>query len=509
MNLQQELMQIQKEKEKLYSEMLGLLQENSTLQTKVAEQNSMQQSTKTQHEFEKTQLLKKLNNLQSSTSKLQEQNQRLQQKTKRLEEQKAGWLQDKRLQQENEKSRKHQTTMTEQEQIIPAGSTKDTEEHNETQHEAISCSNGDSSSQRRADGTFTPKSPSSQPEVLQRRSGDLQCPCVLMHRSTAGLPDKVASEAGSDHGNRKTEDEEQEEKEEGEEQKEDEEEDEEKGTELMDISHSSVVESSSERSPKETEPSSAPTKATSLESSTSENSDDRMTQVKEQPEKRQNGEPDRPRATTAVSTVGPEESLESAESEVDSLTLQWCEKLQQTFQLMKDQRPIIQKCLTERLNKLGMKPDQAGLKEDEYKSILLKMHTDLEKSKVMNPYYRKIQAKLCNRVEKRTLMKMPPGVVFSRRKGVRSECIEDERAHGVKEVKQAESQACKEWRNQIISKELMVKMDARVFNINIVILALCLQRFTRDLILKFSPVSKTIQSVPFRMAVFPCVLSRT
>ncbi|XP_056884129.1 chromogranin-A-like isoform X2 [Takifugu flavidus] len=419
MNLQQELMQIQKEKEKLYSEMLGLLQENSTLQTKVAEQNSMQQSTKTQHEFEKTQLLKKLNNLQSSTSKLQEQNQRLQQKTKRLEEQKAGWLQDKRLQQENEKSRKHQTTMTEQEQIIPAGSTKDTEEHNETQHEAISCSNGDSSSQRRADGTFTPKSPSSQPEVLQRRSGDLQCPCVLMHRSTAGLPDKVASEAGSDHGNRKTEDEEQEEKEEGEEQKEDEEEDEEKGTELMDISHSSVVESSSERSPKETEPSSAPTKATSLESSTSENSDDRMTQVKEQPEKRQNGEPDRPRATTAVSTVGPEESLESAESEVDSLTLQWCEKLQQTFQLMKDQRPIIQKCLTERLNKLGMKPDQAGLKEDEYKSILLKMHTDLEKSKVMNPYYRKIQAKLCNRVEKRTLMKMPPGVVFSRRKGVR------------------------------------------------------------------------------------------
>lgn len=64
-----------------------------------------------------SQLLKKLNNLQSSTSKLQEQNQRLQQKTKRLEEQKAGWLQDKRLQQENEKSRKHQTTMTEQEQV--------------------------------------------------------------------------------------------------------------------------------------------------------------------------------------------------------------------------------------------------------------------------------------------------------------------------------------------------------------------------------------------------------
>lgn len=64
-----------------------------------------------------SQLLKKINNLQSSTSKLQEQNQRLQRKNKRLEEQKAWWLQEKRLQQENEKSRKHQTTMTEQEQV--------------------------------------------------------------------------------------------------------------------------------------------------------------------------------------------------------------------------------------------------------------------------------------------------------------------------------------------------------------------------------------------------------
>lgn len=81
-----------------------------------------------------------------------------------------------------------------------------------------------------------------------------------------------------------------------------------------------------------------------------------MTQVKEQPEKLQNGKPDRPRESSAVSAVGPEESLESSESEVDSLTLHWCEKLQQTFQLMKDQRPIIQKCLTERLNKLGIKP---------------------------------------------------------------------------------------------------------------------------------------------------------
>lgn len=78
--------------------------------------------------------------------------------------------------------------------------------------------------------------------------------------------------------------------------------------------------------------------------------------MKEQPEKRQSGKPDRPRKTTAVSTVGPEESLESMESEVDSLTLHWCEKLQQTFQLMKDQRPTIQKCLTERLKKLGIKP---------------------------------------------------------------------------------------------------------------------------------------------------------
>lgn len=78
--------------------------------------------------------------------------------------------------------------------------------------------------------------------------------------------------------------------------------------------------------------------------------------MKEQPAKRQSGEPDRPRETTAVPTVGPEESLESTESEVDSLTLHWCEKLQQTFRLMKNQRPIIQKCLTERLNKLGIKP---------------------------------------------------------------------------------------------------------------------------------------------------------
>lgn len=107
------------------------------------------------------------------------------------------------------------------------------------------------------------------------------------------------------------------------------------------------------------------------------------------------------------------------------------------------------------------------------------MLTDLEKAKVINPY-RKIQAKLCYEMEKRTLMKMPPGVVLSRRKGVRSECTKDETAHGCKEVKQAESQSCKEWRNQNVSKELMVKMDVRVFNINIVILAHCLQRFTHD-----------------------------
>lgn len=89
MNLQQELMQMQKEKEKLYSDMVGLLQENSTLQTKVqalwspnllrlsritclyqdldiffkvalilqvTEQNKMQQSINTQHDFEKTQV---------------------------------------------------------------------------------------------------------------------------------------------------------------------------------------------------------------------------------------------------------------------------------------------------------------------------------------------------------------------------------------------------------------------------------------------------------------------
>lgn len=42
-------------------------------------------------------------------------------------------------------------------QVTPAGSTKDTEEHNKTQREAISCSNGNISSQGRADGTFSPK----------------------------------------------------------------------------------------------------------------------------------------------------------------------------------------------------------------------------------------------------------------------------------------------------------------------------------------------------------------
>lgn len=40
-------------------------------------------------------------------------------------------------------------------------------------------------------------------------------------------------------------------------------------------------------------------------------------------------------------------------------------------------------------------------------------------------------------------MKMPPSMVLSRRKGVRSECTKDETAHGFKEVKQAESQSCK------------------------------------------------------------------
>lgn len=50
-------------------------------------------------------------------SKFQEQSQRLQQKNKRLEEQTARMLQEKRLQRESEKSRKHQTTMTEQEQV--------------------------------------------------------------------------------------------------------------------------------------------------------------------------------------------------------------------------------------------------------------------------------------------------------------------------------------------------------------------------------------------------------
>lgn len=91
-NLQQELMQMQKEKEQLHSDIVGLLQETGALQTKVqaakapwshnslrlsrimclyrdldiffkvalilqvTEQNKMQQSINTQHEFEKTQV---------------------------------------------------------------------------------------------------------------------------------------------------------------------------------------------------------------------------------------------------------------------------------------------------------------------------------------------------------------------------------------------------------------------------------------------------------------------
>lgn len=120
------------------------------------------------------------------------------------------------------------------------------------------------------------------------------------------------------------------------------------------------------------------------------------------------------------------------------------------------------------------------------------MLTDREKRNVMNPYYKKVRAKLFHRMEKRTLMKMPPAVVLRRRKVARSECTKDETAHGCKEVKQAASQSCKEWRKQNVSKDLMVKMDVRVFNINIVILALCLQRFTPDIILN---------------GLFPCVFS--
>lgn len=42
------------------------------------------------------------------------------------------------------------------------------------------------------------RNPSSQPEEQQKSSGDLQCPCVLMHRATSGLPGTVESEVGSD-----------------------------------------------------------------------------------------------------------------------------------------------------------------------------------------------------------------------------------------------------------------------------------------------------------------------
>lgn len=83
-----------------------------------------------------------------------------------------------------------------------------------------------------------------------------------------------------------------------------------------------------------------------------------MTELKEQPEKHQSCSPERDRQPTTFSASAPEENPEPklAESEVGSTSLHWCEKLRQIFQLMKDQRPSVEKLFINRLNELGIKP---------------------------------------------------------------------------------------------------------------------------------------------------------
>lgn len=83
-----------------------------------------------------------------------------------------------------------------------------------------------------------------------------------------------------------------------------------------------------------------------------------MTELKEQPEKHQSGEPERPREPTTLSAPAPEGNLEPelAESEAGSTEPHWCEKLRQIFQLMKDQRPSVEKLFINRLSNLGIKP---------------------------------------------------------------------------------------------------------------------------------------------------------
>lgn len=83
-----------------------------------------------------------------------------------------------------------------------------------------------------------------------------------------------------------------------------------------------------------------------------------MTELKEESEKHQSGEPERPREPKTLSASAPEENLEPelAESEDGSTALHWCEKLRQIFQLMKDQRPSVEKLFINRLNNLGIKP---------------------------------------------------------------------------------------------------------------------------------------------------------
>lgn len=83
-----------------------------------------------------------------------------------------------------------------------------------------------------------------------------------------------------------------------------------------------------------------------------------MTELKEQPEKPQSGEPERPREPTTLSACAPGEDPEPevAESEAGSTVQHWCEKFRQIFELMKDQQPSVEKLFMKRLNNLGIKP---------------------------------------------------------------------------------------------------------------------------------------------------------
>ena len=83
-----------------------------------------------------------------------------------------------------------------------------------------------------------------------------------------------------------------------------------------------------------------------------------MTELREQPEKHQSGEPETPREAGTLFASAPEENPEPELSESESLSTaqHCCEKLRKIFQLMKDQRPSVEKLFVNRLNNLGIKP---------------------------------------------------------------------------------------------------------------------------------------------------------